>query len=63
MNKIEKDLNAAFTFVLKSAKVDNAGELNEAVMDFGNRTWNFVDLQLEKLTGYRRIAFRANRIS
>ena len=32
LHKIEKDLNAAFTFVLKSAKVNNAGELNQTVM-------------------------------
>ena len=32
LHNIEKDLNAAFSFVLKSAKVDNAGELNQTVM-------------------------------
>ena len=32
LHNIEKDLNAAFNFVLKSAKVNNAGELNETVM-------------------------------
>ena len=32
LHNIEKDLNAAFNFVLKSAKVGDAGELNETVM-------------------------------
>ena len=32
LHKIEKDLNAAFAFVLKSAKVNNAGQLNQTVM-------------------------------
>ena len=32
LHNIEKDLNAAFNFVLKSAKVGDAEKLNETVM-------------------------------
>ena len=32
LHSIEKDLNAAFNFFLKSAKVGDAKELNETVM-------------------------------